>query len=325
MDDSEMIGFDAGSKPVIVILGPTASGKTAVSLELASLLDIEIISADSRQVFKYLDIGTAKPDKIELSRVRHHFIDICNPDEYYSAGIFEEQAEKTIHDILHKNKTPVVVGGSGLYIQALCEGLFDENVRTSPETRKELQDLLDEKGIDYLHAELSKVDIDSANKYEDKNPRRIIRALEFYRTSGIAFSKAHKQQLSKKNLKFLYFGILIDREELYNRINRRAEQMWQNGLKDETSRILNMGYSPELNSMNTVGYKECCMFLQNKITEETAIDEMKKNTRHYAKRQMTWFSRNEKIQWLNGDFPIIANKIFSIFNNYQDKNDFLYK
>ena len=179
-------------KNVIVILGPTASGKTDASIELSKFIDCEIISADSRQIYRELDIGTAKPAKEEQKKVIHHFIDILNPDEYYSAGLFGNQADGIIHNIFYRNKMPLIVGGSGLYIKALCEGLFDEDIDYDlDEVRKNLTRKLNERGIEELYNELASVDKESAELYKDKNPRRILRALEYFYATGITLSNAH--------------------------------------------------------------------------------------------------------------------------------------
>lgn len=289
-------------KVLIIILGPTASGKTGLSIKLAEWLDIEVISADSRQVFKFLDIGTAKPNYEELSKVKHHFINIINPDEYYSAGIFAKQASDTALDIFSRGKIPVVVGGSGLYIKAVCDGFFNEDKEESFSViRTTLENRLLSEGKDALYCELEKIDPAMALLYNDKNPRRIIRALEFFYSNGITLSEAHNQQQDNIPFKPIYFGINHNREHLYDLINHRTEIMWKNGIVEETQKVLNMGYPPDLNSLNTVGYKECIDYLNGNKNEADTISLIKQNTRHYAKRQMTWFRKNEKINWLDLD------------------------
>lgn len=296
---------------VIAIVGPTASGKTSVSVELSKLINIEVVSADSRQIFKYLNIGTAKPTKDELNAVKTYFIDYLQPDNYISAGRFAKEAQIVIEQIFKKNKIPVVVGGTGLYIQALCEGIFED--KTDENQRKivseKLASELELRGIDYLYNRLKLIDSASAEKYSDKNPRRIMRALEYYEIKGMPFSEAQKKFMQKSKFKVLYFGIEFPREELYERINRRTEVMWNSGLVDEVKEILAMGYSPKLNSLNTVGYKETIAFLNGDMTEKEAIEKIKQNTRRYAKRQITWFKKNSKIKWLNGSEKSIAEAI----------------
>jgi len=288
------------SKTVPVITGPTASGKTGLSLRLAEIIPLEIVSADSRQIYKFMNICTAKPSDDELKSVKHHFIDILAPDEDYNAGRFGDEAERIVEDIFSRGKLPVVVGGSGLYIQSLCEGLFaqDENIALKG-IRSFLNEKLEKKGRDYLYMELEKIDKAAAEKYQDKNPRRVLRALEYYYTYGESILNSRKQKKTKRNFNYKYFGINFEREKLYERINLRSELMWRNGLLDETVKILKMGYSPELNSLNTVGYKETLAYINRKCTEKEAIEEIKKNTRRYAKRQMTWFRKISEMHWFD--------------------------
>jgi len=305
------------NKKVIVIEGPTASGKTEVSLELAKLMSVEIISADSRQVFKYLDIGTAKPNKEELSAVQHHLIDFLEPDEYYSAGVFGDDAERLVSEIYARNAVPLVVGGSGLYIDSLCFGLCEEDSNVQEqrmEIREELNQRLIKYGKDKLYEDLMKVDPISAQKYPDRNPMRIIRALEYFMIHKIPLSTAHRT-LTNREIEPFFFDITHERESLYNRINLRTEIMWESGLVEETQRVLDMGFPPTLNSLNTVGYKECIAFLKGDMSKSTAIVEMKKNTRRYAKRQTTWFKRYENMVHLSGTSAKIAQKILKCFNN----------
>lgn len=306
------------NKTLIAIIGPTASGKTETAVELSRLIPAEVISADSRQIFKYMDIGTAKPTREELDAVKHHFIDIVEPDEYYSAGVFGKEAEIVAEGIFAFGKLPLVVGGSGLYIKALCEGLFEDVLihEGKGEIRMELNSALEQKGIEFLYNELMSVDRESAEKYTDRNPRRIMRALEYYRLAGVKFSSAHANSINKP-FNTIYYGIESKREKLYNRINTRAESMWKSGLIEETKSIINKGYSPSLNSLNTVGYKECLSFLDGKMTEKEALDKMKQATRNYAKRQMTWFRKIENVRWIEGSPQLIAKEIF---NDFTKKN-----
>lgn len=302
-------------KFVIVILGATASGKTDVSIELSKLMDIEIISADSRQIYKYLDIGTAKPTSQQMKKVKHYYIDILEPDKYYSAGRFGTEAAKTIELIFKKNKLPVVVGGSGLYIKALCEGLFDEpviNINTQMNLRKQLESKLKIEGIETLYEKLLTVDPISAARYDDRNPRRILRALEYFELTGVPFSIAQEKYSVQRIFEPIYFGIDLDRNSLYHRINIRAENMWNSGLVEETERVLSMGYSSDLNSLNTVGYKETIQFINGKIDGSIALELIKRNTRRYAKRQLTWFKAMDNVIWLSGTSKEIAGRITEI-------------
>ncbi len=290
------------SKTVITIAGATASGKTDLSIALSEYLPIEIISSDSRQVYKYLDIGTAKPSKDELSKVIHHKIDFLEPDSYYSAGQYAKECTPLIDELFSQNKIPVIVGGSGLYIKALCEGMFDDGLDTDySAVREELEAQLAEEGLDALYLELSQIDPPSAQLYIEKNPRRIIRALEYYYTHGIPLSTAQKQFDEKRNFNTLYFAIDWDRQTLYDRINRRTHIMWGDGLVQETENVLNMGYTTSLNSLNTVGYKETIDYINGEISEAKAIELIQQHTRNYAKRQITWFKKIPNINWIKNN------------------------
>ena len=311
------LGKLINDRVLIVILGPTASGKTELSLQLSKYLPIEIISADSRQIYKYMDIGTAKPNKEELSIVKHHFIGLLNPDEEYNAGKFGDDAENICNEIYKEQKLPVVVGGSGLYIKSLCEGFFTEEKNIiKNDIREVLQNRFDKYGIDPLYNELKKYDLISSEKYADKNPRRIIRALEYFYIYDEPLSTAHEKKLIKRNFNVLYFGILFERKKLYDRINLRSVQMWNSGLPGEYMDILSKGFSNELNSMNTVGYKECAAYFDGKYNEAAALEEIKKNTRRYAKRQLTWFSRNDEINWLQNNLDKNGDEIISLLQKY---------
>ena len=296
-------------KPLIVILGPTASGKTELSYKLYECIDSEFISADSRQIYKYLNIGTAKPSKQELKDFPFHIIDFLEPDEKFSTGNFLQLAKSEIEKIYLKNKVPIIVGGTGLYIKALCEGFLenDDKSNTDEIIRIQLNKELELKGKDFLYNKLLEIDKESALKYSDKNPRRVIRALEFFYTTNHKFSDAHIQNTQQSEYNSIYFGIDLTREHLYENINQRCEKMWNNGLIDETKEILAMGFSSSLNSLNTVGYKEAISFINNKMSYEDSLIEFKKNTRHYAKRQLTFFRQFNQTNWLNQNIQINYN------------------
>ncbi len=300
---------------VIVITGPTASGKTALALKLANIADIEIISADSRQVFLHLNIGTAKPTKEELSRVKHHIIDFLNPDDEFSAGMFSDIAINTIKDIKSRGKIPVVVGGTGFYIKALFEGLSEvdeSSLEERTEIRQELNKTLEEKGKEFMFDMLLRADPIAAEKYKDKNPRRIIRALEFIRANdGITFSSTFGSN-TPSGFHPQYYVLNPQREDLYKKINERTELMFSSGLIREVAGILEMGYPPMLNSLNTVGYKECISMIFGDISLEQAIEETKKNTRRYSKRQVTWLHQLPS-------FELITNSNTSIFKDMIEK------
>lgn len=288
-------------KAVIALVGPTCSGKTATSLQLIKLLGGgSILSADSRQIFRYLDIGTAKPTAEEQSVCPHYLLNIRNPDEYYSAGIYAAEATGILQKEFENDRQPVMVGGTGLYYAAVFEGIFPEPPGDFTQVRETLTNRLVTEGKFALYDELAAIDPSSAERYSDKNPRRILRALEFYYVTGSMFSD-YLREKKPADFPVLYFGIApAKREDLYMKINLRCEMMWKAGLIDETEHILNKGYSPELNALNTVGYKETIAYLQGKISEMEAISLMQQHTRNYAKRQLTWFRKNPQIQWLYG-------------------------
>jgi tRNA dimethylallyltransferase len=290
---------------LIVITGPTASGKSALALGFALATNAEIISADSRQLFSHLDIGTAKPSKDELESVPHHFIGIKSPQEHYSAGIFEKDAREVRQDILNRNKKAILVGGSGLYVKAFCDGLFQEDevsTQRNNNIREKLNLRFETEGIEKLYNELEKCDPLSHQKYSDKNRVRVIRALEYFLINGRAISEAHQESKAHaRDFEPIYFGLEFSRQDLYERINKRTLQMWEDGIVQETKDVLAMGYSKDLNSLNTVGYKEVISYLEGNLTKDEAISLIGQNTRRYAKRQITW-CRNQipQMNWLSG-------------------------
>jgi len=281
---------------VIVIGGPTGSGKTYLSIQIAALLRTEIISADSRQIYKKLNIGTAKPSQKDLRDVKHYLIDILNPDENYDASKFSVDAENVITKLLAEGKTPIVTGGTGLYIKALIDGIA-ESARKDKDLRTELLKKKEQFGNDYLYNELKKIDSVSASKMLPQNWKRIIRALEVFYSTGKPIWQHHNAQDPKTNFSFYQLGLLWDRNILYNNINKRVDNMINHGLVEEVENILNDGYDKSLNSLNTVGYKEVISYLDGEITLDRAIELIKRNTRHYAKRQMTWFNADKRINW----------------------------
>jgi tRNA dimethylallyltransferase len=282
------------------ILGPTAIGKTEISLQLEKHFPIEIISADSRQIYKYLDIGTAKPSKDILKRIKHHFIDHLFPDDYYSAGMFGREARKVIEQVFGDGKVPVVVGGSGFYIQALIDGLSD--IKSSDtDVRKALRRKLEKSGLDILYAELKSVDPELAISIKMQDKQRILRGLEVYYSTGIPMSNLQLQAPSPANFKAILIGLTADREFLYEKINNRVDEMISDGLVDEVKKLQQNGFNIENNALNTVGYKEVFDYLDGKIDHDMMIETIKKNSRRYAKRQMTWFKRDDRIIWFKID------------------------
>jgi tRNA dimethylallyltransferase len=302
---------------VIVIVGSTCSGKTYLSLKLASMRNSEIISADSRQIFKLLNIGTAKPTIDQLKSVKHHFIDELNPDADFNASRFAEKAEIIIEKIVVQMKTPIVVGGSGLYIKALVDGISD-SADTNNELREELLELRKKFGNDYLYEELKKIDKISADKMLPQNWKRVIRALEVFRLTGKPIWQHHTNKTQFPKFQFKQIGLLWDRKILYKNIEKRVDEMINSGLVDEVLSIQNLGYSNDLNSLNTVGYKEIIQYLDGEISLDRAVELIKRNTRRYAKRQMTWFNADNRIEWfvINSirDLDLLAEKIAKEIN-----------
>lgn len=289
-------------RKVIVIVGPTCSGKTRLGSLLAEQVNGEIISADSRQVYKYLDIGTAKPEDYILKKVKHHFISQLTPDEDFNVSKFEKQALEVIEKIFSNGKQPIVVGGTGLYIKALLDGIFD-TADKDEEYRKQLLLLKNEFGNQYLYDKLLKADPDSASKMQPSNWKRVIRALEVYNLTGEKIGVHQKRYERKINWNFIQFGLNWERKILYNNIEKRVDEMMKAGLVNEVKNILKKGYNKNLNSLNTVGYKEIISYLGNEISLERAIELIKRNTRRYAKRQMTWFNKDQRIRWYDVKKP----------------------
>ena len=279
--------------PVIAIAGPTASGKTALSVSLAKKLGGEIISADSMQVYRGMDIGTAKPTSEEMGGIVHHMIDIVDPDEDFSAAEFCKRAAAAAEDITRRGKIPILCGGTGLYMDSFLKDTdFLEN-DTSPEVRQRLIKEAEALGADGMHKRLYEVDPVSAQRIHKNNVRRVIRALEFYEMTNIPISH-HQEETKKKESRYkpLYLMIDWDRSVLYERINKRADIMIENGLVGEVSGLLKKGYTRELTSMQGIGYKEMIAYLLGELSLCDAAEAIKQGTRRYAKRQLTWFGRN---------------------------------
>ena len=302
---------------VIVIVGPTCSGKTYLSLKLASMLNSEIISADSRQIFKLLNIGTAKPTADQLKSIKHYFVDELNPDSDFNASMFAEEAEIILKRLIGQKKTPIVVGGSGLYVKALVDGI-SESADTNNELREELLELRKKFGNDYLYEELKKVDKISADKMLPQNWKRVMRALEVFRLTGKPIWQHHDDQSRSKKFNYHQIGLLWKRERLYQNIESRVDEMISIGLVEEVESILKLGYDKKLNSLNTVGYKEIIQYLDEVISLDRAVELIKRNTRRYAKRQMTWFNADKRIEWFDinsiKDLDLLAEKIAKEIN-----------
>ena len=299
-------------RKVIVIVGPTCSGKTKVGISLAERLNTEIISADSRQLYKMITIGTAKPTHDELQKIKHHFIDFLEPDEDFNVSRFEADSLKIIDELISKGKIPIVVGGSGLYIKALTEGIFN-SVDVDDGYRDELKKLREKFGNEYLYDELIKVDPQSASGMLPQNWKRVMRALEVFHLTGEPIWKFQENYKRETDYEFILFGLNWDRKQLYRNIENRVDTMIKEGLVDEIKNILSLGYSKSLNSLNTVGYKEIISYFENEITLERAVELIKRNTRRYAKRQMTWFRKTKNVNWVQCNENDNPEKLISAF------------
>jgi len=283
---------------VPIMVGPTAVGKTAVSIPLAKRLNAEIVSADSRQVYKYMDIGTAKPDPEEIHEIPHHLVDTLDLEEPYTAGRFAEDGRRCIREIFARGKTPMVVGGAGLYIKALLEGLFDEPARDEA-VRERLYQRIETEGIEPVYKEFCEIDPDYADQVHPNDVKKIVRAMEIYQVTGKAPSDQFEPDHAGLEYPYRMVGLTRDRAELYDRINRRVEWMISKGLVDEVRTLLEEGYTGEENSLQTVGYREIIRHLHGELSLEEAVSDIQKHTRHYAKRQLTWFRNQHDVQWFH--------------------------
>lgn len=276
---------------VIAVVGATASGKTAFAVELAKKVDGEVISADSRLVYKNMNIGTAKPSKVEMDDVPHYMIDIVEPDVNYSAGLYAKQAKEYIKDIISRGKIPVVAGGTGLYFRLLLENYDLPDVEPNYELRKELSKF----SFDELLAILSDLDAEAGNLIERNDKKKLIRYIEIIKLTGLPLSKARGKK-EEQEFDIEWIGLNFPRDILYNRINKRVDLMIDAGLIEETKSLL-VKYGRIPNITDTIGYREIISYLDGELTLDEAKDKLKQNTRNYAKRQLTWFRKNESIKW----------------------------
>ncbi len=287
--------------PLIIIAGPTATGKSERSFHLAKRLNSEIISADSMQVYRYFDIGTAKPTIKDRKTIPHHLTDIINPDEEYNAGRFKKDGGKIINKLHAKGKIPIVSGGTGLYISAIARGL-SMAAPSDPEVRKNLRKSLEKEGCKAMHNELLKVDPDAAKKINPADKFRIERALEVYYLTGKPMSSLQSSEKHEINqYDVLYLVLNMDRSLLYQRINERVNRMIKKGLVNEVKAILARGYSDRLKPFQSIGYKEIVQYLRKELALEKAVENIKKETRNFAKRQLTWFKKVSSIKWIEVD------------------------
>lgn len=286
--------------PLIILTGPTAVGKTELSISLAKEMNGEIISADSIQVYKYMDIGSAKITKEEMQGIRHYLIDELDPSEEFNIFRFKELSLKYMEEIYDRGKIPMIVGGTGFYIQSV---LYDVEFSQSDDTsdyRNELEQIAEEKGMVYLHDMLKKIDPVTADKVHFHNKKRVIRALEYYHETGQRLSEHNEQQHRNESpYVFRYFVLNDERELLYDRINKRVDKMFENGLLLEVRNLLEKGYDRNLVSMQGIGYKETVEYILGERSLVDTIELIKKNTRHFAKRQLTWFRREKEVTWMD--------------------------
>ena len=285
--------------PIVILLGPTAAGKTDVAVKWAEMLDGEIVSADSVQVYRYMDIGSAKPEKALLERIPHHLVDAADPDDTFSAARFKVEADRAIEAIASQGKTPLVVGGAGLFIRALTRGLF-EGPGEDPEYRDRLMKQIELHGVEALHSELEKVDPEAAGRIQKKDRVRIIRGLEVYHLTGIPISRHQKMHgFRKERFRAFHTGIEVDKKALADRIDKRVDRMMEMGLVDEVRGLFQRGYSFDLPSMQSIGYRHAGLYLKGDLSLEDAVSLMKRDTRRYAKRQMTWFRKIPDVLWFS--------------------------
>ena len=292
---------------VIVICGPTASGKTALSIELAKKIDGEIISCDSMQIYKEMDIGTAKPSKEEMQGIKHYLIDFVSPDKRYSVADFKQDAKNAMKEIIAKGKTPIIVGGTGLYVDSLIYEIDYPNIEFDENYRKLLEEIVEKEGLEKLYEEAKKIDPQAIEKISVNDQKRILRILEIYHATGK--NKTDQEKESRKNpVEYNYhvYAINWDREKLYERINKRVDIMIEQGLIEEVKRIYQK-YDTFPTAMQGLGYKEVVEYLENKCTKEEMIEKIKMETRRYAKRQLTWFRKNKQTIWLDGKEKIQNN------------------
>ncbi|CAI3235799.1 tRNA delta(2)-isopentenylpyrophosphate transferase [Clostridium neonatale] len=301
---------------LLVIAGPTAVGKTELSIRLAKKLNGEIISADSMQIYKHMDIGSAKVSEEEMDGIKHYLIDVINPDIPFSVADFKEYGETALKEILNKAKLPMIVGGTGLYINSLtCNMTFTE-AEKDDEYREYLEKLAIEKGNEYIHEMLKKCDIISYNEIHANNRKRVIRALEVFKLTGKPFSSFNAgDDFYNSNYDIYYYVLTMNREKLYERIDKRVDIMMERGLLDECIKLKNMGYTSHMQSMQGIGYKEILYYLENKISLEEAVNMIKQGSRNYAKRQLTWFRRDKRCVFLDKDIMSDDEIVIKIIND----------
>ncbi len=289
-------------KDILILSGPTGIGKTDISLKLAKALNGEIISADSMQIYKDMNIGSGKIRPEDMNGIKHHLIDVVNPNEEFSVAKFKILAEKALEDITSRRKYPILVGGTGLYISSLIFNYGFTGTYKDSDYRKYLENLAEENGNDFVHELLKEVDNDSYKGLYPNDLKRVIRALEVHKLTGKTIGQLNENQdIYNIPYNINYYVLNMNREELYDRINKRVDQMLDNGLIDEVVNLKEKGYNSNMQAMKGIGYKEILYYLDNKISLEEAIEMIKQGSRNYAKRQLTWFRKDNRIKWLNKD------------------------
>ncbi len=300
---------------LIAIVGPTAAGKSGLSLRLAQRFNGEIVNGDSRLVYRHMDIGTAKPSPQELAQVPHHLVGIADPDETYSLALYLDQAAGAIQDIHGRGRLPILAGGTGQYVRALLEGFSAPQAPPNPSLRAELQRQADEEGSEALWRRLQEVDPDSAARIDHRNVRRVARALEVFLETGVPFSKARRRQTPL--YQSLVIGLTMERKDLYERIDRRVEAMFATGWPQEVARLLEMGYSAELPSMSSLGYREVAAHLAGEMSLDEAKERIKTATHRFARSQYAWFKLNDpRIQWLNAGDEAHLEEAFGMVEEF---------
>lgn len=288
-------------KPLVIITGPTGVGKTDISIDIAKKINGEIISADSIQVYKYMDIGSAKITKEEMDGVKHYLVDELNPDEEFNVYMFKTMAKKAMEEIYAKGKVPIIVGGTGFYIQSILYDIeFSDEEEKDDSIRKKYEQLAKEKGNSYVHNLLEEEDKESADSIHENNLKRVIRALEYFEVNHEKISVHNAREASKESpYNFVYFVLNRQRDVLYERIDKRVDIMIEQGLVNEVKNLLALGYSPDLVSMQGLGYKEIVAYLNGEYTLDETVEIIKRDTRRFAKRQLTWFRREKEVTFMN--------------------------
>lgn len=298
-------------KNIPIITGVTATGKTSFVMDLHENLPVEVINADAFQVYKYMDIGTAKPTEKEKSEVKHHLIDFLYPDEHYSVGRFFELAEERIGDVLNRSKIPVVIGGTGLYVETLVKGIFNGPAK-SEKHRTEYKKVINQSGLETLYQRLEKIDPEYAAKVSIQDKNRIIRALEVYDLSGLNFTRSHELFHQSPLFDYEVFVFTTERSVLYERINKRVEKMFEKGWVNEVRNLLEMGYNSDLQSFSAIGYRDIIEYLAGNMSLSETIKKIQKRTRNFAKRQLTWFRHMKDVKYID----VMDKRAVSEFSDY---------